>query len=87
MGSRPKWMRKIGIQVALLSLFIVLFVIGNWVKLTIPISSTRVAIFYTSLTLISGIFIGYIVGWLFIGYPRWFSMSDIHIEHMDEYSP
>ncbi|MEI7902765.1 MAG: hypothetical protein WCK89_21165 [bacterium] len=86
MGCRPNWMRKAGIPVALLS-FVTIFVAGIWVTMTAQVNNPKIGLFYIGMSLLGGAFIGHIVGWLFIGYPGWFHMSNTQIEIMDEYSP
>jgi|GEM_PF-4026827 len=86
MGRRPKWMRKVGVPVALLS-FGTTFVAGIWVTMTAHVNNPKIGFIYIGLALIGGAFIGHIVGWLFIGYPGWFHMSKIQIEIKDEWSP
>jgi hypothetical protein len=79
-------MRTIGIPVAALSFFTT-FVAGSWVTMNAHVNNPTTGTFYIGMALTGGTFIGYIVGWLFIGHPGWFHMSDIQIEIQDESSP
>ena len=86
MGCRPEWMRKIG-KLAALSSFGATFAAGSWVTKTAQVNDPAIGLFYIGMALIGGVVIGHIVGWIFIGYPGWFHMSDTQIEIKDEWAP
>jgi hypothetical protein len=67
--------------------FVATFAAGSWVTMNAHVNDPVIGVLYIGLALVAGAIVGHVVGWLLIGYPRWYHMSKAQIGIKDEWDP